>query len=223
MKSAPAVAVQRMVRRRWLYTVTDWDDREEYVDANGEEVCRDDAKEHIATDAEASEESDRRADLWETKQDALVASATRHSQGIWRESPNDACRVATPQALADLQSEVIISLKQTEKELRQKLTEAQAAIVAKDEALEIIRADIQEIKLEWFEQGGFETCAIKNIRRWSNEAVVSNCGQPILDRIKRLEDALERLSKLGNGDKLGNSDGNIIAQEALKQSRGEGK
>ena len=41
----------------------------------------DDAKEHIATDAEAAIEADRRADLWETKQDALVARVTRHSQG----------------------------------------------------------------------------------------------------------------------------------------------
>jgi hypothetical protein len=80
--------LERLVRRRWLYTVTDWNDDESHVDENGEEVCRDDAKEHVATDAEAAIEADRRADLWETKQDALVAKVTRHSQGIVRETPN---------------------------------------------------------------------------------------------------------------------------------------
>lgn len=77
-----ADSVQRMVRRRWLYTVTDWNEDESHVDENGDEVCRDDAKEHIATDAEATIEADRRADLWETKQDAIAACVTRHSQGI---------------------------------------------------------------------------------------------------------------------------------------------
>jgi hypothetical protein len=28
-------------------------------------------------------------------------------------------------------------------------------------------------------------------------------------------DKLDKLTKLGNGDKLGNSDGNVIAQQAL--------
>lgn len=87
VESVPAVAVQRMVRRRWLYEVTDWNDDSAYMDENGEEVCRDDAKEHIGTDAEATIESDRRADLWETKQNALAARVTLHSQGIVRESP----------------------------------------------------------------------------------------------------------------------------------------
>ena len=32
----------------------------------------------------------------------------------------------------------------------------------------------------------------------------------------RYRDALERLSRLGNGNLPGNSDGNVIAQEALK-------
>lgn len=77
-----------MLKRRWLYTVTDWDDHEEYVDANGEQVCRDEAEEHLATELEAMVEAARRADLWETKQDTLVARVTRHSTGIVRESPN---------------------------------------------------------------------------------------------------------------------------------------
>jgi len=35
-------------------------------------------------------------------------------------------------------------------------------------------------------------------------------------RIEKLEAALETLARLGNGDKYGNSDGNVIAQKALK-------
>ncbi len=34
--------------------------------------------------------------------------------------------------------------------------------------------------------------------------------------IERLTEALERLAKLGNGKCYGNSDGNVMAQEALK-------
>jgi len=34
-------------------------------------------------------------------------------------------------------------------------------------------------------------------------------------RIAQLEEALQKLSRLGNGDKLGNSIGNVIAQQAL--------
>ena|SRR3990167_1880807 len=76
-----------IVQRRWLYTVTDWDDATSYVDENGDEVCLDDAREHIANDSEAATEADRRADMWETKQDALAARVTRHSRGIVRDSP----------------------------------------------------------------------------------------------------------------------------------------
>ncbi len=35
---------------------------------------------------------------------------------------------------------------------------------------------------------------------------------------KELVEALERLARLGNGDRYGNSDGNVIAQEALSRS-----
>ena len=91
-KAASGGSLERLARRRWLYTVTDWNDDETLVDENGDEVFRDDAKEHIATDAEAAIEADRRADLWETKQDALVARVTRHSQGIVS-APGSADRV----------------------------------------------------------------------------------------------------------------------------------
>ena len=33
---------------------------------------------------------------------------------------------------------------------------------------------------------------------------------------ERMRTALEKLAKLGNGDRYGNSDGNVIAQDALK-------
>ena len=36
---------------------------------------------------------------------------------------------------------------------------------------------------------------------------------------ERYREALEKLSKLGNGDQLGNSDGNRIAQQALKEEK----
>jgi hypothetical protein len=85
-----AVGLHAVVRRRWLYEVTDFDDASSYVDENGNEISRDDAREHIATDAEAATEADRRADLWETKQDALVARVTRHSQGKVSEPSNAA-------------------------------------------------------------------------------------------------------------------------------------
>jgi len=39
------------------------------------------------------------------------------------------------------------------------------------------------------------------------------------DENKRLRDALLVLSCLGNGNQPGNSDGNIIAQEALQESK----
>ena len=36
---------------------------------------------------------------------------------------------------------------------------------------------------------------------------------------EKFRDALERLSKLGNGDQLGNIDGNMIARKALEDSK----
>jgi hypothetical protein len=38
----------------------------------------------------------------------------------------------------------------------------------------------------------------------------------LLAENKRMRDALETLARLGNGDKYGNSDGNIIAHKALE-------
>lgn len=39
----------------------------------------------------------------------------------------------------------------------------------------------------------------------------------LMDQIDIAVKALEQLSKLGNGEQLGNSDGNVIAQKALEQ------
>lgn len=36
-----------------------------------------------------------------------------------------------------------------------------------------------------------------------------------------MSEALEKLSRLGAGDRLGNSDGNCIAQRALKEAKGD--
>lgn len=74
------------MKRRWIYSVTDWNDDVFHVDENGDEIHADEAKEHIATDAEAGIEADRRADLWETKQNALAARVTHHSRGIVNEN-----------------------------------------------------------------------------------------------------------------------------------------
>lgn len=68
--------------RRWLYSVIDFNDDECYIDENGREIDCSDAKEHIATDADAITEGDRRADLWEKEQDAIAAKITRHSRGV---------------------------------------------------------------------------------------------------------------------------------------------
>jgi hypothetical protein len=68
--------------RRWLFKVTDWNDDEFYVDADGKQSSYDDVPKFVGTDYEALQEGDRRADLWEQKYDALAARVTRESQGI---------------------------------------------------------------------------------------------------------------------------------------------
>ena len=52
-------------------------------------------------------------------------------------------------------------------------------------------------------------------------------GQAFSKAVEALEanaimrEALEKLSRLGNGDRLGNSEGNCIAQSALEQAKGD--
>jgi len=69
-------------QRRWLFYVTDWNDERFYVDADGHQGSYEDLPmEFVGTDNEAIREGDRRADLWEVKQDAMAASVTRESRG----------------------------------------------------------------------------------------------------------------------------------------------
>jgi len=66
---------------------------------------------------------------------------------------------------------------------------------------------------------------------WRRESRLSDAGLNMAeDRIKelaaenkRLREALEKLARLGNEPMLGNSVGNIIAQEALKEASHESK
>lgn len=66
---------------------------------------------------------------------------------------------------------------------------------------------------------------------WRRELRLSDAGLNMAeDRIKelaaenkRLREALEKLARLGNEPMLGNSVGNIIAQEALKEASHESK
>ena len=56
-------------------------------------------------------------------------------------------------------------------------------------------------------------------RRWEgnriSQAEQDEERDALQAEIERLRDALERLACLGNGDRPGNSDGNVIAQQAL--------
>ena len=69
-------------QRKWIYSVEDVEGEEFYVNENGEEVDEDDAIVHVATDAKALRESERRADLWERKESALACKVTRYSKWI---------------------------------------------------------------------------------------------------------------------------------------------
>lgn len=67
--------------RRWVFSVTDCNGDEFYLDENGKEADQSDAKEHVATDTDAATEGDRRADLWEKEQSAVALKITRHAKG----------------------------------------------------------------------------------------------------------------------------------------------
>jgi len=69
--------------------------------------------------------------------------------------------------------------------------------------------------------------ASENPRLYSSE-IVFTVLPAALDEIEWLQkenaimsEALEKLSRLGAGDRLGNSDGNCIAQRALKEAKGD--
>jgi len=57
-----------------------------------------------------------------------------------------------------------------------------------------------------------------DIPQWLREAVENGQSlQVCIEKINIATDALESLAKLGNGNQWGNSDGNKIAQKALKE------
>ena len=78
----PPLGVERLVIRRWRFSVLDWNDDEFWLSGTGESVGEDDAVEFVGTDRQAREEADRLSDLWEEREDALVAKATYHSRGV---------------------------------------------------------------------------------------------------------------------------------------------
>ena len=60
---------------------------------------------------------------------------------------------------------------------------------------------------------------------WTVKAVEEAKATVFRERaeLAALREALERLARLGNGDKYGNSEGNVIAQDALKALLGGGE
>ena len=70
-------------KRLWIFSVEDFDGNEAYLDKDGNETDEETAKgiPFTGTNFEAQEECDRRADLWEDKQDCCAAQVTQHSLG----------------------------------------------------------------------------------------------------------------------------------------------
>lgn len=71
-------------RRRWLFKVTDWDDEESYLDADGKAGSDDDLPEFVGTYTEAAREGECRADRWENREGTLAATITLESRGMVR-------------------------------------------------------------------------------------------------------------------------------------------
>ncbi len=70
-------------RRSWYFTIRDFDDEEERIDAEGNRTDSDSAKmaPFIGTGAEAEIEACRRADLWEARNHCCSQRVTYHSLG----------------------------------------------------------------------------------------------------------------------------------------------
>ena len=101
--------------------------------------------------------------------------------------------------------------------LREKLNAAQQAIAAKDEALRAARH-----AMEWYE---WHKCSDHDCMEYKAKLAVEaalhpDCGKDFARRMQVAEEALEKLSRLGNEPMLGNSIGNRIAQDALQTLRG---
>lgn len=104
------------------------------------------------------------------------------------------------QHLADLNEE-IISLKQTITNLNTLLTETQDEF---EEAHDLVYAENKRLKDEMellFDDYDVQ-CQCRDMYRADNV---------------RLREALEKLARLGNGERYGNSDGNMIARDVLER------
>ena len=78
---------------------------------------------------------------------------------------------------------------------------------------------LDERKLRLPDTAGFVVYLLNKIE--FNETVFDEMKEresALEQRLAVVTEALERLSRLGNGDILGNSDGNVIAQKALAES-----
>ena len=82
MTEATQVSPQQEIIRRWLFSITDWEDTEYYVNEEGEEIDYSDAQEFIGGSYAAEKKAERRANMWEEKNQAFAARLSHHSQGI---------------------------------------------------------------------------------------------------------------------------------------------
>ncbi len=72
--------------RRWWFYVETWDDDvAPHLDENGDPVGADDIKDFIGTKAQADNEGERRADLFEEKSGALIDKIVLESRGKVKE------------------------------------------------------------------------------------------------------------------------------------------
>lgn len=85
-----------MTIKCWRFCVEDFNGRTTYLDADGEPNGDTVAAEFIGTSAQACDEGDRRADVWEAKTGNDVAKITRESRGV----PNGEVRGASPEGEA---------------------------------------------------------------------------------------------------------------------------
>jgi len=69
------------IKHRWLFLAEDSEIGEVYLDADGKTIHAEEF--YVGTDAEAEEESKRRADLWENDlRHGLVLRVTREGHGV---------------------------------------------------------------------------------------------------------------------------------------------
>lgn len=93
------------------------------------------------------------------------------------------------------------------------LLEHKAAIAMKDEALRKLNV----CNCSYYERSGDHSphCS-KSI---ADQALSPNCGQPLLELVREMKAALDKLARLGNEPNFGNSKGNDIARAALTKAK----